>query len=96
MFPEGLAIGATLNMDLVNKIYATAAKEGRSTGIHLLCTLVIEPNRDPRMGRGEEGYSEDPYLCSRIAENMVRSMQGYDISGKENCCCSLDEFSRTN
>ncbi len=84
VFPEGLAIGATWNMDLVKKIYTVAAKEGRSIGVHGLCTLVIEPYRDPRMGRNEEGYSEDPYICSQIAENIVKAMQGYDISGKEN------------
>ena len=84
VFPEGLAIGATWNMDLVKKIYTVAAKEGRSIGVHGLCTLVIEPYRDPRMGRNEEGYSEDPYMCSLIAENIVKAMQGYDISGKEN------------
>ena len=84
VFPEGLAIGATWNMDLVKKIYTVAAKEGRSIGVHGLCTLVIEPYRDPRTGRNEEGYSEDPYICSKIAENIVEAMQGYDISGKEN------------
>jgi beta-glucosidase len=84
VFPEGLAIGATWNMDLVKKIYTVAAKEGRSIGVHGLCTLVIEPYRDPRMGRNEEGYSEDPYMCSQMAENIVLAMQGYDISGKEN------------
>lgn len=84
VFPEGLAIGATWNMDLVKKIYGVAAREGRSIGVHGLCTLVIEPYRDPRMGRNEEGYSEDPYMCSQIAENIVEAMQGYDISGKEN------------
>jgi beta-glucosidase len=92
VFPEGLAIGSTFDMDLVRKIYGTAAKEARSTGIHLLCTLVIEPNRDPRMGRGEEGYSEDAYLCSRIAENITRTMQGYDISGKENVVAAFTNF----
>ena len=76
VFPEGLAIGATLNMDLVRKIYGVAAKEARSIGVHRLCTLVIEPNRDPRMGRSEEGYSEDPYMCSRIAENMYENNAG--------------------
>ena len=83
VFPEGLAIGATWNMNLVKKIYTVAAKEGRSIGVHGLCTLVIEPYRDPRMGRNEEGYSEDPYMCSLIAENIVKAMQGYDISGTE-------------
>ena len=92
VFPEGLAIGSTFNMDLVHKIYGTAAKEARSTGIHLLCTIVIEPNRDPRMGRGEEGYSEDPYLCSRIAENITKAMQGNDISGKENVVAAFTNF----
>ena len=92
VFPEGLAIGSTFNMDLVRRIYGIAAKEARSTGIHLLCTLVIEPNRDPRMGRGEEGYSEDPYLCSRIAETITKTMQGYDISGKENVVAAFTNF----
>ena len=92
VFPEGLAIGSTFDMDLVRKIYGVAAKEARSTGIHLLCTLVIEPNRDPRMGRGEEGYSEDPYLCSGIAENMTIAIQGNDISGKENTVAAFTNF----
>ena len=92
VFPEGLAIGSTFNMDLVRRIYGVAAKEARSTGIHLLCTIVIEPNRDPRMGRGEEGYSEDPYLCSQIAENITKTMQGYDISGKENVVAAFTNF----
>ena len=92
VFPEGLAIGSTFDMELVKRIYGVAAKEARSTGIHLLCTLVIEPNRDPRMGRGEEGYSEDPYLCSRIAENITKIMQGHDISGKENVVATFTNF----
>lgn len=80
VFPEGLAIGSTWNMDLVSQIYAVAAKEARSIGAHGLCTLVIEPNRDPRLGRNEEGYSEDPYFCSRMAEAIVGGMQGHDLS----------------
>lgn len=92
VFPEGLAIGATWDMDLVRRIYGVAAKEGRAIGVHSLCTLVIEPNRDPRMGRNEEGYSEDPYLCSCIAESMVRSMQGYDISADDKLIAFLCHY----
>ena len=80
VFPEGLAIGATWNKDLVKRIYTVAAREGKAIGLHGLCTLVIEPNRDPRMGRNEEGFSEDPYLCSQIAGNIVQAIQGNDIS----------------
>ncbi len=80
IFPEGLAIGSTFNIDLVESIYAVAAAEARAVGIHQLCTLVIEPNRDPRMGRNEEGYSEDPYQVSRIAEAIVRGVQGGNVA----------------
>jgi beta-glucosidase len=83
IFPEGLGIGASWDRDLVRQIYTVAAKEGRSIGVHGLCTLVIEPNRDPRMGRNEEGYSEDPYMCSQIAAQIVHAMQGYDISAPD-------------
>ncbi len=83
IFPEGLAIGSTWNVDLVKKIYTIAAREARAVGIHQLFTLVIEPNRDPRLGRNQEGYSEDPYLCSRIAEAIVEAVQGKDLSAKD-------------
>lgn len=76
VFPEGLAIGGTFDMPLVESLYAAAAQEARASGIHVLSTLVLELDRDPRMGRNEEAYTEDPYLYSRIAENIVRGAQG--------------------
>ena len=76
IFPEGLAIGSTWNTGLVREIYSTVAKEARSTGTDHICTLVIEPNRDPRMGRNCEGYSEDSYMCSSICESNCRRYPG--------------------
>jgi beta-glucosidase len=92
VFPEGLAIGSTWNMALVNRIFAAAAREGRSIGVHGLCTLVIEPNRDPRMGRNEEGFSEDPYFCSQVAANIVQALQGYDISAPDKLIAFLCHY----
>jgi len=92
IFPEGLAIGSTWNMDLVRNIYSVAAKEARAVGIHQLFTLVIEPVRDPRLGRNEEAYSEDPYLCSRIAEAIVRGAQGDDISVNDKVVAGLCHY----
>jgi len=92
VFPEGLSIGSTWNTDLVSQIYAVAAKEARSRGVHFLGTLVIEPNLDPRLGRNEEGYSEDPYLCSRVAEAIVQGMQGKDISALDKTISLLCHF----
>ena len=77
---------------LSRRIYGVAAKEGRAIGVHSLCTQVIAPNRDPRMGRNGEGYSEDPYLCSKIAETMVMSIQDYDISANDKLIAFLCHY----
>jgi beta-glucosidase len=92
VFPEGLAIGSTWNPELVKQIYSVAGKEGRTRGVHFLGTLVVEPNRDPRLGRNEEGYSEDPYLCSRIVESIVKGMQGDDLTSQEKAIALLCHF----
>jgi beta-glucosidase len=92
VFPEGLALGSTFDLNLVKEIYAAAAAEARSIGVHELCTLVIEPNRDPRLGRNMEGYSEDPYLCARIAASIVRGAQGYDASASDKVVAVLCHY----
>jgi beta-glucosidase len=51
VFPEGLSIGSTFDPDLVKSVYSAAAQEARAVGIHMLSTLVMELDRDPRMGR---------------------------------------------
>jgi beta-glucosidase len=92
VFPEGLALGSTFDMLLVESIYAAAARESRAVGIHVLSTLVLELDRDPRMGRNEEGYTEDPYLGSRIAEAIVRGAQGSDINAQDRVVALMTDF----
>jgi beta-glucosidase len=92
IFPEGLAIGSTFDLDLVRSLYATAAEEARVVGIHMLSTLVLELDRDPRMGRNEEAYTEDPYLYSRIAENIVDGAQGTNIAAPDKVVAVLTDF----
>src|SRR2546430_8914091 len=92
VFPEGLAIGSTFDMPLVESIYAAAAEEARSVGIHILSTLVLELDRDPRMGRNDEAYTEDPYLFSRIAEAIVRGAQGSTIDAPDKVIALMTDF----
>ncbi len=92
VFPEGLAIGSTFDMPLVRAIYGASAQEARSTGIHMLSTLVLETDRDPRMGRNMEGYSEDPYLDSRIAENIVHGAQGENVDAPDKTAAMMTDF----
>src|SRR5207245_4365354 len=92
VFPEGLAIGSTFDMPLVKSIYAAAAQESRAVGIHVLSTLVLELDRDPRMGRNEETYTEDTSLYSRIAANIVESAQGSNIDAPDKVVALMTDF----
>ena len=92
IFPEGLAIGSTFDPDLAKSVYAAAAAEARAVGIHMLSTLVLELDRDPRMGRNEEAYTEDPYLYSRIAESIVEGTQGANIAAPDKVIAVLTDF----
>jgi beta-glucosidase len=92
LFPEGLAIGSSFDMPLVESIYAASAREARAVGIHVLSTLVLELDRDPRMGRNEEAYTEDPYLDSRIAEALVRGAQGPSIDASDRVVALMTDF----
>lgn len=92
IFPEGLALGSTWDLELIRRIYSTAAAEARAVGIHELFTLVVEPNRDPRLGRNQEGFSEDPFLCSRIAGMIVEGAQGQDIAQGDKVVAGLCHY----
>ena len=92
VFPEGLAIGSTFDPDLVKSVYSASAQEARAVGIHMLSTLVMELDRDPRMGRNAEAYTEDPYLYSRLAESIVQGAQGDDVSAPDKVEAVLTDF----
>ena len=92
VFPEGLSIGSTFDMPLVDRIYAGSAEEARAIGIHILSTLVLELDRDPRMGRNMEAYTEDPYLYAQIAKNIVRGAQGRNIDSPDRVVALMTDF----
>jgi beta-glucosidase len=92
IFPEGPGLGSCWNPGLIRQVYAAAAQEARGVGIHQLFTLVIEPNRDPRLGRNQEGFSEDPFLCARMAEAIVEGAQGSDLKAGDKVVAGLCHY----
>ena len=92
IYPEGPALGATFNLDLISRLYSATAKEARAIGMHQIFTLVVEPIRDPRLGRNQEAYSEDPWHCAQYAETIVRAVQGDDVSAPDKCVAGLCHY----
>ncbi|WP_327181022.1 glycoside hydrolase family 3 N-terminal domain-containing protein [Streptomyces sp. NBC_01334] len=76
VLPVNLAIGATWDPALYERAAAHAAAELRARGGHLALVSALDIARDPRWGRTEECFGEDPYLAARLTEALVRGMQG--------------------
>ncbi len=75
-FPEAVGLGSTWDPELLEKMFTTVALESRAAGNALVLAPVLDLSRDPRYGRVEEMYSEDPYLVSRLGIAAVRGLQG--------------------
>ena len=77
-FPQAIALASTWNPELVERVFAVAAAEARARGVHQVLAPVVDVARDPRWGRIEETYGEDPYLAARMGVAAVRGFQGTD------------------
>ncbi len=75
-FPQPIGLGATFDPELVKALFTMTAAEARARGAHQALTPVVDVARDPRWGRVEETYGEDPYLVSRMGIAAVRGFQG--------------------
>jgi beta-glucosidase len=75
-FPQPIALGATFNPGLVEELFTMTALEARLRGAHHALTPVVDVAREPRWGRVEETYGEDPYLVSRLGIAAVKGFQG--------------------
>ncbi|MBU2883209.1 glycoside hydrolase family 3 C-terminal domain-containing protein [Psychrosphaera sp. B3R10] len=91
VFPQAIGLAATFDEDLMLKVGTAISDEGRAKHHAFLAEnnrsmytglTYWSPNinifRDPRWGRGQETYGEDPYLTTRIAINFVNGLQGDD------------------
>jgi len=81
VFPQAIGLACSWNPALFEKVYGIVAHEMRSRGTHHALTPVIDVCRDPRWGRTEETYGEDPYLNGMLSIAAVKGLQG-DGSGK--------------
>jgi beta-glucosidase len=76
MFPVPIALAGTFDTELVREVNRVIAREMRAHGSHLALSPVVDIARDPRWGRIEETFGEDPYLCGEMGVASVRGLQG--------------------
>lgn len=92
-FPQPIGVASAFNPDLVRRVYEVTARESRACGVHQALAPVVDVARDPRWGRVEETFGEDPYLVAELGVAAVRGFQGdRDISEPERVICTLKHF----
>jgi len=75
-FPQVLGLASTWDPELVQQAFTAAADEMASAGVSQAFTPVLDLSRDPRWGRTEETYGEDPYLVARMGVAAINGLQG--------------------
>ena len=75
VFPTGICCGCAFNPVLYEEMMAAIAKEIKLSGNHVAFVTMLDVAKDPRWGRTEECYSEDPYLSSLYAEHAVKGLK---------------------
>jgi beta-glucosidase len=92
-FPQAIALGSTWDPALVEQVFTAAAQEASARGTRQVLSPVLDLARDPRWGRTEECYSEDPYLVSRLGAAAIYGFQGRGpVIGREHVAVTLKHF----
>ena len=76
IFPQAIALGSTWNPDLIKKMGEVIAKEASAGGVDQALSPLFDLARDPRYGRVEECYGEDPFHVAEMGKSFVIGMQG--------------------
>jgi beta-glucosidase len=76
MFPQAIAMAGSFDADLNRRAQSIIGREVRAHGSQLALSPVVDIARDPRWGRIEETFGEDPYLCGEMGVAAVRGLQG--------------------
>ena len=87
LLPVNLAVGATFDPELLREAAKVSGMQLNEMGIDLALVSALDVLRDPRWGRSEECFGEDPYLACRMAEAVVEGIQsqGVEVTAKHMC-----------
>jgi beta-glucosidase len=92
-FSQPIGLAATFNPELIEQLYEMTAREVRLRGAHQALTPVVDVARDPRWGRVEETFGEDPYLVTQCGVAAVRGFQGDgSFKNKDRLMATLKHF----
>ena len=96
IFPSPINMASTWHPELIEEAATIIREEMRALGLHKALSPVLDLAQDPRWGRMNETYGEDPYLCSEMGNAYIRGLQTKDIrNGVAACAKHFLGYSRT-
>ncbi len=93
IFPNPTALGSTWDTELIEQVFSVAGREARLRGGTVALSPVLDLLREPRWGRAEEFFGEDPYHVAQMSIAAVRGQQGRSRPlGKDNIFVTLKHY----
>lgn len=92
VFPQSINLATTWNTNLARQTGAAIAAQARANGVDMILGPVLDVARDPRWGRVEEDFGEDPYLTGRLGLAYVEGMQGDSLDTDHNVIAEPKHF----
>ncbi|MDD3410731.1 MAG: glycoside hydrolase family 3 N-terminal domain-containing protein [Eubacteriales bacterium] len=80
VFPQAIGVGASFEPSIAREMGERIREQMLALGAREALAPLLDVTRDPRWGRTEETYGEDPYLCGRMGVNYVSGLQGEDMA----------------
>ena len=92
VFPQSVNLASTWNPELAGQTGAAIASEARANGVDMILAPVLDVARDPRWGRVEEDFGEDPFLSGQMGLAYVQGMQGDSLASDHNVIAEPKHF----
>lgn len=92
IFPVNLAVGCSFNPALYKEEYVWISEELRARGATMALISCLDIACDPRWGRTEECYGEDPYLAAKLAQAAVEGLQGANKNADRGIAAVVKHF----
>lgn len=92
VFPAPIGLAATWDPRIAEQTGAAIASEARATGVAMILAPVLDLARDPRWGRVEEDFGEDPYLSGQLGLAWVRGAQGESLDSDHSVVAEPKHF----
>ena len=92
IFPIPLGLASSWDLEAISRVGRVSAYEAADDGLNMTWAPMVDVTREPRWGRGSEGFGEDTFLTAKMGSAMVEAMQGKSPADRYALMTSVKHF----